>query len=788
MTATRPVALRVGLSALLATTMVAGLNASDDGAGASPAVSERHQSASLGPMAEARRSGVRVEDVRRRTETTNVFANPDGSWTAEMASQPVQMETAPDQWQTIDPTLQTGASGGLQTANTIGDLRLSGGGDRSFATISIDGQTSSWRWPTILPTPEVNGRVATYRDAVDGGDLVVTATATGFRHDIVLRQEPSDPVSFTVPVAAADASVRENADGSLVLESAEGKDILSAPQPVMYDASRDAYGSPGDIVPVDVRVDGSSTNDRVTLRPDFEYLRDPDTQYPVTIDPTWSATPYGDTWIAKTTPTTAYGGNQELRVGTYDGGTHVTRSFLKFSTSSSGGRDQWIGKQIIDASLTLRNFDTNTCTGGPVRVNRVTESWSTTSTTWNDQPSATSAGESDTSIAKGKDGCASGDVTWSMKEIVQAWAAGSANYGIRVKGVDETRNNTWRRYRSANAPDYKPRLSVTYNNFPNIPTDLSASSTVSGHTSTSTPTLSARVSDIDTGSVSAHFQIVENGVVKWAGNGSAVSSYELSRVVVPAGVLLDGRNYEFRAYASDGLALSGKDATAGGYISQTTRVDSSRNSSPQVPTDLNIMSPSLAPVLAATVQGQDLSGMLRATYEVRDAQGVQRLRGSSEFVPTGEVAVVELVGLTPGAYSVRVWSDNGSKLSASYAELADFVVGPASPEPETQQPGVADLTPPTQEIANAATTATFAPTLPSGATFGSRDSEGAIPVLDSAGAIVGRFYGVGMDSNQAPVSVTIAVQGNRIVASISTTPLAGEYPIRVGVIFDPATA
>lgn len=40
-------------------------------------------------MITARAIGERVEDLSQRTETTQVFANADGSWTSEAALTPI---------------------------------------------------------------------------------------------------------------------------------------------------------------------------------------------------------------------------------------------------------------------------------------------------------------------------------------------------------------------------------------------------------------------------------------------------------------------------------------------------------------------------------------------------------------------------------------------------------------------------------------------------------------------------------------------------------------------------
>ena len=98
-----------------------------------------------------------------------------------------------------------------------------------------------------------------------------------------------------------------------------------------------------------------------------------------------------------------------------------------------------------------------------------------------------------------------------------------------------------------------PRLIVTYNTPPATPTNLSpASGTVSA---SNTPTLSGRFSDPDGGTGRLEFVVrrSSDNVLVASGNGSTVSSGSNSTWTVPAGNLLDGVQYKWRARANDGV-------------------------------------------------------------------------------------------------------------------------------------------------------------------------------------------------------------------------------------------
>ncbi|GAB3995626.1 DNRLRE domain-containing protein [Nocardioides marmoraquaticus] len=528
-------------------------------------------------MTTARVTKRRVEDVSQRTETTQTFAEPDGSWTTEEATGPVRAQDPESgEWAPIDPALET-VDGGIAPASAVGGLVLSDGGDKTFARMEVDGRELEWRWPTTLPTPSVEGDTATYADVVENGDLVVTATASGFQHDIVLREAPSDPVSFSIPVVTGGGpKVREDAEtGSLAVRTGDGTELVTAPQPVMYDAAVDELGDPATLQPVDAAITQTPSGSVLKLSPAADFLTDPETEYPVVIDPSWSATPNGDAWVQQDAPNTNYQTSQELRVGTRNGGANRFRSFVRFAI----GGAPWKGAKITSASLVLRNFETDTCNGGAIRIHRLTEQFSATSVTWNNQPTVTSFGADDTSVAKGYSGCAAGDVSWDATYITQIWADNVADpFGFRVSAVSETNNNTWRKYRSANAPDLKPRLVVNYTRYPNTPTGLTMTPSLNEFVGSTTPKLSANVSDADGGTVRARFDFYKAsapGVLDFSVDGSTVSSGGTSTATVPAGKLANGAGYTVKAYANDGVVASGKNATSGGFVERAFTVDDS---------------------------------------------------------------------------------------------------------------------------------------------------------------------------------------------------------------------
>jgi hypothetical protein len=544
-------------------------------------------------MEAAQVAGRAVEDLSQRSETEQVFAEPDGTWTSSSSLTPERVKEADGSWKDIDTTLEA-RDGGLMPKVAIGDLQISNGGDKSLASMSVDGRDLAWSWPTVLPKPFVHGNQATYPDVVPNGDLVVTATPSGFQHDLVLRQAPTSPLVLKTPVVTDGTILSEGADGELRMSTKSGEDLVGAPNPVMYDASTDPAGQSDNVADLDTAVTPSADGAVVTLRPDQAFLTDPATEYPVTIDPSYNVLQYsnGDTWVSTSGPNAIHPNDDTLVVGTPNGGTYKYRALLRFGTGA------WDNAQISSATLRVRNFDAKTCSGSTIYATRIIESWMPGSATWNDQPAITTSGRDGSAVAKGYSGsCPAADVDWDATAITQAWANGSTNYGIRLAAADESLNSGYREYRSAGyttadgSTALRPRLIVNYNHYPNTATTLAVSSLSGGSLSTARPVISAHVSDKDGAPVYERVEIYQGTSTSatYTGIGSKVTAATggTSTLTVPAGVLSDGVSYTIKVYSWDGQFKSGSNGASGGYAGTTFTVHLPSDEDPATGTDPN---------------------------------------------------------------------------------------------------------------------------------------------------------------------------------------------------------
>lgn len=613
-----------------------------------------------------------------------MFAEPNGTLTAEFNSGPVRAMNASGDWAPINTDLVE-SNGRLIPTNVPGDLSLSAGGDQAFAKADAAGdgtpQDLAWQWPTTLPEPIVDGPTATYQDAVgEGRDLVVIATPSGFTHHVVLHMPPAaeaSPFQLTIPVITPGSELHETSTGALEVKDTDtGKKIATAPAPIMWDASGTDATDPV-VEAVNTTVVDTQVGSRLVLTPAQEFLTDPDTIYPVTIDPSYTVGIYSvaDTWVDDSTYSMSQASSGELRVGTTNSGATKARAFIKFGIAGLEGT------AVNTATMTLRNFASGTCTASSIQAARITEAWNSVNVTWANKPSATTSGQAYYAPAAGADGCPSANATWNVEAIVTPWIDGTApNNGIRLAAVNENSNNTYRRYRSAEYTDYdgnfRPKLTINYNHVPTAPplSSLTITPCVNGCpsddrlTESLTPTLGATGTDSGGGSLTYSWQVRDFMTQALVASGTTPGTSGVAGAwTVPAGLLQPEGLYEFRSGASN--------TTSAVAWSDWALFGADPDEAPAVPEGLGI-SPchaddcststvtSLTPILQADLLADVDSSTLTPTFQVRDGAGTIVASGTDQpAIPSYAMATYQV---PPGAlqnsttYEFRVGSSDGT--------------------------------------------------------------------------------------------------------------------------------
>jgi RHS repeat-associated protein len=538
----------------------------------------------------AKVSGKRVEILSERTENSNTYANPDGTFDAEVFAGPIRIKSSSG-WRDIDPTLSDDGSAVVPAA-TAAKMRFSRGGTSETTRF-----TSGSRWISstlsdiTLPAPTIVGSVATYTDVLPGVDLVLEALSVGFKERLVIKTRPTSPLRLTFDLSVKGVAVQKQVDGRLTFTGTDGNVVAVTDTPLMWGAQTNPTSlEPTRVAPVATTLKTVRGAPVLEVAPDQAFLSDPTVQLPITIDPTQNLTGPTDTFVHKSYPTTSFYSDTDLRVGTYDGGSAVARTLMKFSLPSN-----LLGQEILYSRVWLWEWHSSSCTPTKFYMYRLTSGFSS-STTWNNQPGIASGAIASATYAKGySSSCPDGlvDIGGStLNGVVQDWADGAlTNYGIELKAADETDSLSWKRFNSANDTSDKPYLAITYRSYPNtpsaanVPTGTAATTSSPGTWVNSlTPALSAVVSDPDGGSLRAAVSVQSSsGATTYYTDryteSTAVSTGLRSTFMPPAALAGGQANYRWRVRAWDGSNLSKGYAPSSGWYYFRTDV-----TAPVVPT------------------------------------------------------------------------------------------------------------------------------------------------------------------------------------------------------------
>ncbi|MBO0981297.1 LamG domain-containing protein [Microbacterium sp. SD291] len=163
------------------------------------------------------------------------------------------------------------------------------------------------------------------------------------------------------------------------------------------------------------------------------------------------------------------------------------------------------------------------------------------------------------------DACSDAGVRRGWNVLAGVKVAADSNYGSMTFGLkanNETTSSGYKTYKN------DARLTIVYNRPPNKPTGVKlsspsvacASGTSRPKIASTTPTLTAVVTDPDGGTVQAHFQIVQAGTSTEVWNSGTLAgkaSGSSFSATVSAGKLVNGQSYQYRVTATDGSKWSG---------------------------------------------------------------------------------------------------------------------------------------------------------------------------------------------------------------------------------------
>ncbi|MFE9882269.1 LamG-like jellyroll fold domain-containing protein [Streptomyces sp. NPDC005784] len=462
------------------------------------------------------------------TESSQVFANPDGTFTQEMNAAPVRARKDDGTWGPIDTTLVHEASGTVQAENTTAGLTFSGGGTGdALVTLKDKEHSLELGWPTALPKPQLDGDTATYAEVLPDVDLKLTALSSGYTSVLVVKtaEAAKDPALATIrmTVSGHGLDIAPTADGGFVARDGDGTPVFESPTGRMWDSAGDApttgtattgvttqfirttssaaaetEGEPttettplpaagGDPTPLEgpgsgdaaaelpLKVNGTT----LEITPDPALLHGEDTVFPLYIDPPTKGITLGD-WTALASNGTKYwkfdGDKGVGRCSNYAGylcsnSPYTQRMYFEYPLSSIHG------KKVLDATMEVYQEWTFSCDPHWYDLSRVDKGISS-STTWSSRPAGVDLmGDRNVAYGRGSLCSPSQPANWvrfsdnldetneNLTTTLASYAADKApQITFSLTAHDESDAGAWARFRN------DAKLSVTYISYPDKPT------------------------------------------------------------------------------------------------------------------------------------------------------------------------------------------------------------------------------------------------------------------------------------------------------------------------------
>ncbi|WP_162637310.1 LamG domain-containing protein [Streptomyces griseorubiginosus] len=256
----------------------------------------------LAARTEALSTGKTVPVDALTTEDSTTEAMPDGTFTRTTSALPTRV-FKDGAWAPLDATLVPDGNGGYVPRATPNGVTLSGGGTGPLVTLThADGPSMALTLPFQLPAPTVSGDTALYPSVLPGVDLSVSVTDQGGFSDVLVVHDADAAANpqlqqLKLAVDTHDLSLATTDSDSMKATSTDGDLAYTSPQPLMWDSSATPAKLGGPVAGETSSVAGpgpeaatepvamTASSNAMTLTPDASMLTDPDTTYPVYIDP-----------------------------------------------------------------------------------------------------------------------------------------------------------------------------------------------------------------------------------------------------------------------------------------------------------------------------------------------------------------------------------------------------------------------------------------------------------------------------------------------------------------------
>lgn len=460
------------------------------------------------------------EVTEMREESVKYFLCDDGSYIAATYAAPVHYNEN-GVWKEIDNTLTLSSKSGETVYSTKGGLNVTvpselGSGKRftatnegytiSFGVKSIDNSLSAQAkvvetdaLPSVVKmnsTAEISNEKVTassmaqkaetltekqkvekfnneqmtvdkqsgavvYKGFNQQSDLEYIVTSNSLKENIVVYKPQAEYV-YSFDLDSDGLIPVEQPNGSIILVESEASQeaVFTLDAPYMYDAN----GAESYDIELSIKENGDEYV--VTVEADSTWLNNSEREFPVVIDPTWSApnSKIQDVYVINGTFANSPRSNTEIRAGRNL--TNIVRSYIKLTLPTNLP----IGYSLYNSTLVLKKqnyFKVSKDIDVRAYDCKDASSWSTSSISWNNQPFDNSNNgylhsnpELLSSVAAKSD---SEDYIFNITKAVSRWEKGETNNGIMLASSDESTKTQVDFYSTrATAAETRPNFVMYY--------------------------------------------------------------------------------------------------------------------------------------------------------------------------------------------------------------------------------------------------------------------------------------------------------------------------------------
>ena len=275
-----------------------------------------------------------------------------------------------------------------------------------------------------------------YKGFNQQSDLEYIVTSNSLKENIVVYKPQAEYV-YSFDLDSDGLIPVEQANGSIILVESEASQeaVFTLDAPYMYDAN----GAESYDIELSIKENGDEYV--VTVEADSTWLNSSEREFPVVIDPTWSApnSKIQDVYVINGTFANQPRSNSEIRAGRNL--TNIVRSYIKLTLPTNLP----IGYSVDSSTITFTKqnyFKVSKDIDVRAYDCKDAASWSTSSISWNNQPFDNSNNGYLSSKSKLLSSVAAksdmDSYSFDITKAVQRWENGGNNNGIMLASSDES--------------------------------------------------------------------------------------------------------------------------------------------------------------------------------------------------------------------------------------------------------------------------------------------------------------------------------------------------------------